>query len=254
MDEQLTTIDVQKKRFGITASCLKWIAIILMTINHFSTLPIFSGEIGEILNYGQMFITRISYPIFAFLIAEGMVHTKHRQKYLLRLLIFAIISQPIYGWALMNNPMAFSLNVFFDLLSGAVAIEVYDQFFKKSKITFFVLIIAICALSVTFAFGYNILAVLLTLIFYVFREKKLLLSIAVLVGNPLLVFAMYYLGYGMEFGYFSVGMISEFFIVACLPLVLLYNGEKGKQLPKWFFYGYYPVHLLIIALLKTFVF
>lgn len=255
MDTIANELVPEKKKFGLSAAVLKWVAIILMFVNHFSTLPIYNGAVGDVLNYTQLFVTRISYPLFAFMIAEGMVHTRDRQKYMLRLLIIAIISQPLYGWALIDGPLTMrSFNAFFDLLTGALAIEVYDRFFKTNKIAFFVLLVSLCTLSMKFSFGYNILAILLTLLFYICRGKKLILSIALIVGTPIMVGAMYYIGYGYEFGRFSIGMISELFIVLCLPFVLLYNGEKGKQLPKWFFYGFYPAHLLILGLLKTFVF
>jgi len=244
----MTTLTERKK--GLSSSVLKTIAIVLMVINHFSTLQWFSPDRVGVLFYIQWCVTRIAYPLFVFLQVEGMAHTRSREKYLLRLLILAIISQPIYGWALIDGPLTTrSFNVFFDLLAGGLAIEVYDRFWKSNKVAFFVLLAALCVLSVKFAFSYAILCVLLPLLWYVLRDRRKLQMLLTVPAIPVLVALMFYVGYGVPFGKPSFFMLSELCMIAVIPFMLLYNGQKGKQLPKWFYYGFYPAHLLIVALL-----
>ena len=234
-----------------TASGLKSIAIILMVINHFSTLPLPVWDSFPFLFRLQWCVTRIAYPLFAFLLAEGMAHTRSREKYMLRLLILAVVSQPIYGWALIDGPLTTSsLNVFFDLLGGTLAIDTVDRFKDNNRTAIPVLLLALCVLSVRFAFSYNVVGVLLPLLFYLFRSDRKRMGAVLVPAIPLLVLAMYWIGYGRPWGSFGFFMCSEFCMVFSLPFILLYDGEKGKQLPKWFYYGFYPAHLLLLGLTR----
>ena len=243
-------MEKNENKSGLSASVLKTLAVVLMVINHFSTLRFFSPDRVGVLFYIQWCVTRVSYPLFAYLLCEGMAYSKSREKYLLRLLVLAIISQPVYGWALIDGPLTTrSFNVFFDLLAGGLAIEVYDCFWKKNKVAFLVLEIALCVLSVKLAFSYAILCVLLPLLWYALRGKPGKQAIWTIPAVPVLVAAMYYIGYGVAFGKPSFFMLSELCMVGVIPFILLYNGKKGKQLPKWFSYGFYPAHLLIVGLL-----
>ena len=103
-----------KKLFGVSRSVLKWIALITMLIDHIGAIigyaTFSSWQIPWLYDVLRV-IGRLSFPIFAFFIAEGWHYTKNRKKYFLLLLIFAIISQPIYYFAL--NTSVFALNILF---------------------------------------------------------------------------------------------------------------------------------------------
>lgn len=139
---------------------------------------------------------------------------------------------------------------FFDLLAGASAIEIVDRFKNNNKIVIPVILLALNVLSIRFAFSYNIVGVFLPLLFYLFRNDCKRMFIFLIVVIPLMVFAMYYIGYGTPWGSLDFFMCSEFCMVFVLPFILLYNGEKGKQFPKWCYYGFYPVHLLLLGIIK----
>ena len=93
---------------------LKCIAIITMLIDH----------IGAVLfpeNLVLRYIGRISFPIFCFLLAEGFYHTKNVKKYMMRLAVFAVLSEIPYDLAFRNTYIEFTRqNVFFTLLIGVV--------------------------------------------------------------------------------------------------------------------------------------
>ena len=115
----------------MSAFVLKIIAIISMTFDHMSYL-IF-GEFS-FMNY----IGRIAFPIFAYQITEGYIHTHNLKKYFFRLFIFALISQ--IPFMLFSSLLSdeISLNIFFTLLLGLGAITIYDALNKierKNKIT-----------------------------------------------------------------------------------------------------------------------
>lgn len=107
----------------MTAFVLKIVAMFSMTCDHLSYL-IF-GKFS-FLNY----IGRIAFPIFAFQITEGYVHTSNLKKYFLRLFVFALISQLPFMLFISTYSNAFHLNVFFTLLLGLLAITIYDKLDK----------------------------------------------------------------------------------------------------------------------------
>ena len=105
----------------MSAFILKIIALITMTCDHISYV-IFKKF--SYLNY----IGRIAFPIFAFQISEGYIHTKNLKKYLLRLFVFALISQAPYALYRSAFFASFSLNVFFTLFLGLIGIILFEMF------------------------------------------------------------------------------------------------------------------------------
>jgi len=99
---------------------LKIFAIISMLIDHASFA--FYGKFSP-WNY----LGRLAFPIFAYQISEGYIHTSNLRKYFLRLLVFALISQIPFSLFLSMYSDNFYLNIFFTLLLGLLAITVYDK-------------------------------------------------------------------------------------------------------------------------------
>lgn len=110
----------------MSAFVLKIIAYITMFIDH----------LGYVVNNGKFsyfnFIGRLAFPIFAFQISEGYIHTKNLKKYFFRLLLFALVSQIPFILFVSTVTKSFSLNVFFTLLLGLLAIFVYEKVQYKS--------------------------------------------------------------------------------------------------------------------------
>ena len=109
----------------MTSFTLKLIAMITMFIDHFGYAIM--GQFSFFNLFG-----RLAFPIFAFQISEGFIHTKSVKKYLLRLIIFALISQIPFSlftyYIAHSNPL--TLNVFFTLAFGLVSIYIYDLIIK----------------------------------------------------------------------------------------------------------------------------
>ena len=100
---------------------LKMIAIVSMLIDHVGY--IFFPEV-------MLFriIGRISFPIFAYVLAEGVYYTKDITKYMLRLGTFALLSEIPYDLAIMGSVLEFShQNVFFTLFFGVLMFWVYKK-------------------------------------------------------------------------------------------------------------------------------
>lgn len=211
---------------------LKIIAIITMFCDHIGY--VIFGKIS-FFNY----IGRIAFPIFAFQIAEGYRKTKNLKNYVFRLLVFAIISQIPY-MIFINSiiKINFKLNVFFTLLFGLLCIIVWDK--CAYKISSLVFVFLSCILSQFLHFDYGAFGIILILTFHILYDKKIPLFIiyTLLVITKYITSTYYYM----------------FILFSIIPLIciFLYNGKKGRSL-KYFFYLFYPVHLLILGLINNYI-
>ena len=210
---------------------LKLIAIITMFIDHIGYV-IFDGF--SFFNY----IGRIAFPIFAFQISEGYIHTKNLKKYFLRLFIFALISQipfMLFHKILSDN---FALNIFFTLLLGLASIYIYD----KSKHKFFGIVISII-IGIIAEFihcDYGFYGISIILLFYVFKNNSLLSSISFIIAVTI-----NYLIPIIKYGFYDIYLYLYIFTLIPIIFIALYNGKKGKN-TKYLLYLFYPIHLLLI--------
>ena len=235
----------------MTSAKLKTIALVSMTIDHIGAI-LLSGVCGSFLmkwlmsagiEFNRQYvyicfrsIGRIAFPIFAFLIVEGCLHTRNPKKYLIRLLLFALISEIPFDLALSGHFSMLSQNVFFTLFLGACMIFCFEKVkdkFDILTIAFMASILVCFSLIVTVTFtDYSYKGIIMIAIFYFFRKWK--------------------------FAYFSIIFFQslKWYYILCLfisvVLILLYNGERGKQ-NKWLFYIYYPAHQIILYLISQII-
>ncbi len=212
---------------------LKIIAIITMTIDHIGAIMYPNIDIFRI-------IGRISFPIFAFLLVEGFKHTSNKLKYFLRLLLFAVIAQPIYDYAFNNQGLniLFTFSLSFLLLSSLDFIKKIINKYSKGienylyKTVFYSLTYILFALSsLLLNVDYQALGISLVFIFY-------------LVPNLYLSFLLYLLAV-----IFLATNTIQFYSLLSFIFIYLYNGKKGNNI-KYFFYLYYPLHLLVLKMLQ----
>lgn len=195
-----------------------------------------------------MLIGRLSMPIFSFLIAQGIGLSSDKKKYLLRLLIFALISEIAYDLAFRGNMLDFSnQNVFFSLFLGgffAYTIGKVKSLFKNKLISALLIgfsFIGISYISILIRSDYSYKAVFAIGLLYLFRKSRALSLLAVLIG---FYFSAHTRGYILDIPYM---------VYLSLPLIFLYNGKRGSY-SKWAFYLFYPSHLLLIYLIKSILF
>lgn len=231
----------------MTSFVLKCIAIISMLIDHFSLLYFNRVTLFNV-------IGKISFPIFAFQISEGYIHTKDIKRYLLRLFVFFIISQiPFHLFQLLFTT-SFSLDIFSTLFLGLLSILIYDKFSNGNltivkniktnnilvKFIALALVILLCFLSEFLKCDYGFFGVAIIFIFYIFRNHKFYMNILFILASaikyiiPIITFGFHY----MYILLFIGTIISTIFIN-------LYNGKQGRKI-KYFFYIFYPFHLLIL--------
>lgn len=225
---------------------LKYIAAAAMLIDHIGMMFI---PVSTPLGTACRLIGRLTSPIMCMFLAEGFRYTKSKWKYALRLFIFALISQPFYAFAhgkLLTVPdfnMIFTLFLSFVMLC---CVEKFDNIFLKTlSVAVFV--------ALSYYGDWGITAPLWVLGFYCFsknKEKQTYFFLAVAVFWIIRVtLNCIQKGYPWYSEYCQVGL---FFF----PFMLYaYNGEKGSnsKFSKWFFYGFYPLHLFVLRILQELI-
>lgn len=224
----------------LDGTTLKIIAMISMVFDH----------VGDMFFPGVMWlrmIGRLAMPIFSFCIAEGFAHTRDRKKYLLRMGIFALISEIPFDLAFEGKLDFTHQNIMLTFFLSIAALMLFDRIrggkdseaehIPVGKTVLGVLAVAALAVvSFLLRADYTAFAVIAVFLFYVFRQKHPLIRSGAGVAFLAVTRTMgYYCATGFSF----------------IPLAL-YNGKKGKGL-KWLFYVFYPGHLLLLAAIKAFL-
>ena len=226
---------------GLSGNQLKILAVIFMTIDHIGMMLFPAQKIFRL-------IGRLAFPIFAYTFAEGCKYTKNRKRHFLVLFAVAVLCQAIYSYALktlhMNILITFSLSV--------ATINAFDFAKKKDNLISYIIPMAVlvCVFSIChilpqffsrasgFGIDYGFIGVMLPVLVYFGKDKQEKLF--------LLAFGLLILGS------YSAS-IRQLFAICAVPILALYNGERGKWKMKYFFYAYYPLHLLVIFLIGMFL-
>jgi len=228
----------------MSSFALKLIAVLAMTADHAGALAFPQSVVLRL-------VGRLSFPIFAFLIAEGFQRTSDRKKYMLRLTIFAFVSEIPFDLAfskadtLKERLLDFgNQNIFFTLAAGLLAVWCHEHFEKAGSRPAAYAAAAVCILgSALMVADYSLYGVALIYFIYLFRQKPAALALSVTVVNALICLdAVLANGAGEMRSYIQLAAI------AAVPFMLLYNGRRGPRL-KYLFYAYYPAHLLVLTFL-----
>ncbi len=215
-----------------TGNRLKLLAMATMLVDH-SAIALFSGsEIYEIMRI----VGRLAFPIFAFLLAEGAAHTKNIWRYAARLMVFAFLSEIPYDLLVRKTWWYCGRqNIFFTLTLAILFLAFYQEFWQRRQkvwvvFPLFVLVILADVLQA----DYGLAGLILILAFYFLRRQ-----------SP-------WIRYGI------IAMIMLFFwhsglqVWAMVSLLCLfpYNGKRGRSMPKYLGYIFYPAHLCVLVCLR----
>lgn len=242
---------------------LKLVAIITMFMDHYAILVVKDGgAYYELLRA----IGRITFPLFAFLLTYNYIfNTKNKEKYLFRILIFGIISEPIYRFVF-DYPGEFNILITLFLSMSVLYLFEYTQKLveftlkdKNTKIPFILFLIIMPIITTVMSIyiissDYSIFGVLLIVAFYLWIKKTNIFSFILLFISTIL---LNYFGQwgGNEFLKYQAVIALIFILISINPLFLV-NFKKKFSIPrlnKWFFYIFYPVHLLFIWILSLFL-
>ncbi len=226
----------------MTTFQIRLIAIITMVIDH---VGLFFFPHLVILRI----IGRLSFPLFAWLIANGAKYSHNNTLYLKRLLVLAVLSQaPFIACNLIIGSSFWYFNVVFTLALGLASILLI----KKTKNIFWqVYIIAFATLlAYFFNFDYAIVGILSIVCFYFFSEspRRLLVSQVAIFSVPLILntaLSSYFnnSSYSALDGFKSLGGL-----LVSLLLIHLYNNKEGLK-AKNLFYLFYPLQYVAILIL-----
>ncbi|MFA9375692.1 MAG: TraX family protein [Lachnotalea sp.] len=221
---------------GLSGSTLKIIAIITMLIDHvgagiIAQLPTFSVSNTDLmlLYFIMRKVGRVAFPIFCFLLVEGFLHTRNVKKYALRLFIFAIISEIPFDLAFFGQIFETShQNVFFTLFIGLLTLTAI-QYFDNNKFIKLISMFAGICIAQFLATDYGGFGVVFIVLLYMFHDNIKLRNIIC-----------------------SVAILWEVTAPIAFIPITLYNGSRGIKM-KYFFYVFYPIHLLMIYVIAQFI-
>ena len=237
--------------FDLSSASLHILAMVFMLCDHLwaTVIP------------GNQWLTcvgRLAFPIFAFLIAEGYTHTRSVRRYMLRLLLSALIAEIPFNLMCAGTPFyPFHQNVLWTLLMGLCLIHLNELARSKGKLWLRILTAA-GTLLFGFALGFLTMVdyygagVLTVLVFYFFRGRKWWNFLAQIA-------ALYYLNVEVLGGlYFEVSLFGQNFeivqqglaLLSLLP-IWLYRGRQGHSSKAFraLCYGFYPAHMLALYLI-----
>lgn len=197
---------------------IKIVALVAMVIDHIGAVIYPNFIILRI-------IGRIAFPIFAYHTALGFLKTRNVYKYMLRLLLFGIITQPIYGALFMGN-----WNIMFTLLCAVAVMYLWNLNNLKYKF----ISISILMISVFLPkLDYGFFGILMSFSFMLYMDNKV---------KSFIIQAMLIVIYSV-----SIGVKVQCYAFFALPLIFT-DWKINIKLPKYTFYIFYPLHLFIIFL------
>lgn len=232
---------------------IKLVAMVTMLVDHLGAVFFPQYAIMRI-------IGRIAFPIYAYSIAAGCVYTRDMGRYLQRIVVLALISQPIYALALhhtnalmtlvpfKSDPLGAIFNFYVYswkdpsiLLSLAVGIAaIWSVRERRLWITGLILLLSYLANT---TLDYGIRGIVLMLLLYLFINHWYL-------SLPLVAAYMIYWGLdGFRYNLFGVGFATQLFAVLALPFIYI-PMRSGLKLNKWLYYAFYPGHLAAIYLIE----
>ena len=233
---------------GLTSNMLRILAMAFMICDHLWAKVVPGND-------WMTYVGRMTFPIFAFMISEGFIHTSNLKKYILRLLAFAVISEIpfnlFYGGSWFYP---YHQNVMITLLFGLLAIMLIDKAKKnrdaKTIVKSALLVILLGIASFICFVDYGFWGFLIIIMFYLFRNFPFawLAQLAAMVIINCELFEGQFIVvdlFGKSFEFATQG-----FAVFSLIPIWLYGGRKGKssKIMQYGFYAFYPLHMIIIYL------
>ncbi len=242
---------MEKCKSPFSGNLLKIIAALSMTIDHVGLLLFPKILLFRIFG-------RLAFPIFAFFIAEGCRYTKNRARYLATLAGMAVVFQAVYYFASSGD---WYLSIFVTFTLSVLLVYLYDNCKKSftaeknstllkvaALLAFLIALAGVYLLNRYFIVDYGFLGCLTPLCASLFlgAEGKL----KVLDSIPCRVAAMALPLMGLAL---TVAATPQWYALLALPLLLLYNGKRGKYKMKYFFYIFYPAHLVLLYAIAYFL-
>lgn len=235
-----------EKKKGLDANTLKIIAVITMLIDHIGASVVWAyvctlqGDAKDtwyVIYNIMRFIGRIAFPIYCFFIVEGLEHTRSVKKYIIRLAVFALISEIPFDYAFMGGMTLTYQNVFFTLMIGLLCIWCLKEIEARvlehglqmviKVVVIFLMAVAAEVLKTDYS-GFGVVMIALLYLLRKDRKRQCITG--------------------------AIGFSWEVTAIFSFVMLYFYNGQKGRKMNKYLFYAFYPVHLAILAAIKMICF
>lgn len=238
---------INLKRFGLSTFALKVIALLTMVCDHVA-IGFFDEHTRAYLILRS--IGRISFPIFCFVLVEGFFYTHNRLEYAIRLGIFALLSEIPYDvflsgtWDLQYQNVLFTLFIGFLVIWGMDAVAMFRIRYPEKLLktvgagrlnTVMEILVVIVGVGSAYLLktSYTYAGVMLILCYYAFHKYHLGRLLSNLIFN---------------FGMFGVS-VQWWGALSAIPIAF-YNEKPGRKTGKYFFYCFYPMHLMGLVMIK----
>lgn len=230
---------------GLNSFQMKTIAITIMLIDHIGALFFPNVLIFRI-------IGRLAFPLFAFFIAEGFFYTHSVSRYLARLGVCAILFQ-IPDWFSRIYSLAFDapgfgvryvFNIFSTLFFGLFSVMLFDKLKSKNITLSWISVVAVAVIAQISGADYGAYGVLYIVVFYLSagNVRKIAVGAIALHG----AYALFEITASLITSGVAVFTHSiQLYSLLSIPLIALYNKERGRKI-KYFFYIFYPAHLIAL--------
>jgi len=242
-----TSLPIRSEK-PLSADIIKYIAAAAMLIDHIAWCFVDTYTAAGMIMHT---IGRITAPIMCYFIAEGYHYTKNVKKYLLRLGIFAAISWIPFnymecgvlpfgaGWLRLMQSVIFTF--FLGLLALAA---IHKETIPKAVRA--IIVILLCIISVIG--DWPVLGVVWIILFDRYRGNFKKQAAAFAVSSVVLITLLCIAIMGMPLA----EVLFQYGVLLALVPLYFYNGGKGRGggFNKWFFYVFYPLHMLLLGLIK----
>lgn len=233
----------------INRDLIKYLAIILMAIDHvIQALPVVEGYTYDLLDG----LSHFTYVTMAFFMIESYKYTHSKKEYLKKMLIFAAIAQIPFTLAALGGIAIFPLNILFTLAFNFILIWLFD----KTDNIFLNIIYGIIAVKIGCFCDWMFMAPIIIMLFWWARDNKVKQWIAYILDTLMVVFITCGMDSaldGQSVSFPAIFAAAWGVVLSAICTLCLYNGKKMEGMQKfnkWFFYVFYPAHLLIIGLVR----
>lgn len=234
---------IPEKARVLSGSWLKLLAVILMLIDHTGAVivsrcpqAVLFTVLGKAVTLYTLMrlVGRVAFPLFAFLLVEGFLHTHDRRRYALRLGVFALLSEVPFDLAIKGKILEWThQNVFITLCLGVLGLWALEQYRGKGWKQLLSLL-ALYGVALVSRCDYGVRGYGFVLLLYLLREQPISRAI---------------IGAGYLSSTWQAGL-------AFIPMAF-YNGQRGfirGRFLRYAFYLFYPLHLLLLYIVKGLVF
>jgi len=239
--------------YGLNGNVLKIIAALSMLADHIGVVLLPDVAIFRV-------IGRVAFPIYAFMIAEGCAHTKNKLRYFLHVFLLGVVCQVVYYIHDGSTYMGILITFFISILVVYAMQWMKDILFttkgngiKKclAIVAFLLVIVGVYFLNEIVLIDYGFWGCMAPVLASVFRKP------AASTNNlwdklDQSVLHVLMLGIGLFMLTFILDGVQIYAFLA-IPILLLYSGKRGKIKMKYFFYVFYPAHLIMLQVISYFL-